>query len=270
MIEVIEDYPIQEEINAVPIWWHSIPFGNGFSSSGVKSEQQLNYEMNALHLPDLSGKTVLDIGAWDGFFSFEAEKRGAKKIVALDHYVWSLDLSPTFQYWEECKRRGVIQKDPKTIPEFWHPDTLPGKKGFNTAKHLLSSKVEPVVGDFMQMDISQLGEFDVVLYLGVLYHMENPFEAIKRVAKITREMAVIETLAMVIPLYENVPLCQFFESNEVNHDVTNWWAPNLAGLESLCRAAGFKEIKVFVGPPEQAKYRLRQITHYRAIVQVWK
>src|SRR5438105_3391027 len=83
----------QERLTAASdvIWFHSIDLGFGVVSKGVKSLETLRGELEGMQLPDLAGKTVLDVGAWDGYFSFEAAKRGAK-VVSLDHYAWALDI----------------------------------------------------------------------------------------------------------------------------------------------------------------------------------
>src|SRR5205085_2138762 len=106
-------------------------------------------------------KTVLDINTGDGFFSFEAERRGAARVVALDHYMWAMDLARHHRYWIECKERGVIPQVYHTMP-YYLPETMPGKIGFDTAKKALGSDVEPLVGDFMEMDLKALESFDVV------------------------------------------------------------------------------------------------------------
>ncbi|EQD47546.1 Methyltransferase type 11, partial [mine drainage metagenome] len=81
------DTEIAKAVNEIGFWWHSIDL-HGFITPGGKSQQVLHNEWRAMEVPDLSGKSVLDIGAWDGFFSFEAERHGAESVVALDHYVW--------------------------------------------------------------------------------------------------------------------------------------------------------------------------------------
>src|SRR5947209_4915080 len=78
--------------DSVTNWWHSVDLGYGVVTQGHKSIDQIHHEIAAFQFPDLGGKTFLDIGAWDGAFSFEAERRGARRVVALDHYVWSIDL----------------------------------------------------------------------------------------------------------------------------------------------------------------------------------
>lgn len=243
---------LEAMVKSVPFWFHSIDLGQGVITpgdhqTGAKSAAHLAEELAKLRLPDLRGKSVLDIGAWDGFYSFEAERRGARRVVALDHYVWSCDLPEHIKHWSECMARNAIPEPFHTMP-YWRPAELPGKRGFDTAHKALDSKVEAVVADFMDADLGALGAFDVVFYLGVLYHMEDPLRALKRVAAVTREVAVIETEAVLLPAYEHMAVCEFFESNELFGDVSNWWSPNLKALGGLCRAAGFKRVEVVAGP----------------------
>jgi tRNA (mo5U34)-methyltransferase len=250
-------------------WFHSIDLGDGLVTSGIKPATQLEHELAALRLPDLAGKTVLDIGAWDGYFSFAAERLGASRIVALDHYVWSLDLAAHFAYWEECRRRGVAPR-PYHEMDYWKPAELPGKRGFDLARAALGSEVEERVADFMIVDLAALGTFDVVLYLGVLYHMENPLEAMRRVFAATRELAVIETEAVVIPGQESRALFEFYPGSELAGDVSNWWAPNRTALEGLCRAAGFTRVEMLALSPSETDgsgTSASEPIHYRAVVQ---
>ena len=234
---------LRELAESVPFWWYSIDLGDDVVTPGEKPADWLAIELEALHLPDLQGRTVLDIGAWDGFMSFEAERRGASRVVALDHYVWALDLPEQQRYWLECRRLGVAPQPYHELPRLWHPETLPGKAGFDTAKAALNSNVESIVADFMEMDVESLGTFDVVLYLGVLYHVEAPIEALRRVYTVTGELAIIATQAVVVPGCEHIALWEFFGSSELNADVSNWWAPNEKALHDLCSSAGFRELE---------------------------
>src|SRR5947208_97682 len=74
------------QLVAARTWFHSIDLGDGVVTPGQKDTLS---EVGHLKLPDLTGRTVLDIGAYDGFYSFEAERRGAKRVVAADHFVWN-------------------------------------------------------------------------------------------------------------------------------------------------------------------------------------
>jgi tRNA (mo5U34)-methyltransferase len=254
---------------SVPIWFHSIDLGEGIVTNGWKSPPQLRYEIDSFRLPDLRGKTVLDINTWDGFFAFEAERRGASRVVALDYYMWAMDLPVHHNYWKECKERGIAPAAYHTMP-YYLPETMPGKIGFDTARNALQSKVQGVVGDFMAMEIEPLGTFDVVFYFGSLYHMEDPLRAMRRVAGVTKELAIIETEAAVFANLDDHALCEFFESNELNGDVSNWWAPNEKALAGLCRAAGFRRVETIVGPPLPAGEKTPPVVRYRAIAHAWK
>jgi tRNA (mo5U34)-methyltransferase len=197
--------------DAIPQWWHSIDLGEGAVSRGKKTPEFHEAELRDLRLPDLKGKTVLDIGAWDGFYSFHAEAQGAARVVALDWFTW--------------------------VGE-------PGRRGFDLAHRLRESRVEPVVGDFMTMDLETLGAFDVVLFLGVLYHLEDPLGALRRLRQVTRELAVIETHAIVTPGLEHRPMWEQYPGEELNADPSNWWGPNARAVLDACRVAGFGSAEV--------------------------
>jgi tRNA (mo5U34)-methyltransferase len=102
-------------------WYHTIDLGQGVITSG---EDKTPQRLDRLGLPgDLSGRSVLDVGAWDGFFSFEAERRGASRVVASDWYSW----------------HGVG----------W--GTGRGKAGFELAREALDSHVEDVDIDVLDL-----------------------------------------------------------------------------------------------------------------------
>jgi glycosyltransferase involved in cell wall biosynthesis/SAM-dependent methyltransferase len=235
---------LRQAVDAVPYWRHSIDLGHGVVTPGEKGGDAsfMAHELRALRLPeDLEGRTVLDIGAWDGFYSFEAERRGAARVVALDHYAWEID-----------RQDGDAR----------HPATLPGKAGFDLAHRALHSRVEPLVADFMEVDVESLGRFDLVLFLGVIYHVEDPVGAMRRVAALTGDLAVIETAAIVLEGEEDRPVWQFCRADEFDGDPTTWWVPNLRAVHDLCQAAGFSRTETVAGPPPGPG-------PYRAIVHAW-
>ncbi len=257
---------VQNLVEEVPFWWHSLDLGGGIVTSGFKSQATLAQELDSINMPrDLTDKTVLDIGGWDGFFAFEAEKRGAARVAVVDHYQWSMDLGEWWRYWQDCRARN-FPPGPYHEQPFWHPDTMPGKLGFDTARNALGSGVEEMTVDFMEADLQDIGVWDVVLYLGVLYHMEDPLRALKRVGAVTRERVIIETEAVVIPGYEHEALWRFFPGNELNHDVSNWWAPNIAALVGALQPAGFSRAEVMLGPAREQVEADGGPHHYRAIV----
>lgn len=265
---------LEEKARSVPAWFHSIDLGQGVVTPGHKTTERLAYEIDVMKLPDLRGKTVLDIGAWDGFFSFEAERRGASRVVALDHFIWAKPFAG--------------HAEPQS-------GALPHKACFDIAHTARASKVETVISDLMDADLDHLGTFDVVFFLGGLYHMEDPMAAMRRVWQVTRELAIIETEAVAIPGWEHEAVWQFFESDELANDPTIWFVPNEKALAGICRAVGFSRAEILVGAPPAvtppAKDSLkrwpslimrrraletsflepsRDILRYRAVIHAWK
>lgn len=261
---------MRKKVASVDFWWHSIDLGQGVVTPGFKRPEVLEDELAKLQLPVLNGKTVLDIGAWDGFFSFEAERRGAQRVVALDHYSWMLDLGAQQRYIAGV-RAGRIQPRPyHEVPELWKPETLPEKKGFDVAKEALDSDVQSAVRDFHEGDLTDLEAFDVVLYLGVLYRLEDPLRGLRRVAQVTAETAIIESEAVFLRDREDHAFCQFYRGAELNDDPTNWWVPNLRAFQDRCLAAGFDRAEPVTGPPPVVIDSSAPMPHYRAVVHAHK
>ncbi len=92
----------QQEMDTIP-WFHSIDLGDGVVTKGA-SEIQIAEE----HFPPVAGRTVLDIGAWDGYYSFMAERLGARRVIALDHYAWGVDIDARGEYWTKSAAQGTL------------------------------------------------------------------------------------------------------------------------------------------------------------------
>jgi len=206
-----------KEMNKIT-WWHTMLL-DGILTKG-RDESAI--KLMAIQMPqDLKEKTVIDIGAWDGFFSFEAERRGAE-VLAVDTYVWQRD-----KLWDI--------KAGKEIPHT-------GKAGFNFARKILNSKVEDK--EIEVMDLSEkIGQFDLVLCLGILYHMEDPFGMCKRMFDITKKdgMLILET--HLDSENTEYPVMSFYPNKECNNDPGTWWGPNPECVEEMLKAAGYKEVK---------------------------
>lgn len=259
-------------IQSCPEWYHSIELAPGVVTPGRAPLEIWKRTLRTLQLPDLRGKSVLDIGAYDGFFSFAVEKLGAARVVALDDHVWSTDMIAYLKEWRESQESGIALPPPRES-RHWRPEELPGRRPFDAAHSLFNSRVEPIFGNFMTMDLSELGRFDVVLFLGILYHMEEPLPAMRRVASLLAPGGFlgIETEAVEVPGAPDAAFCEFFPGRELNNDSANWWAPNAKALEGFVTAVGLREFRLLAGPPPlsgvqrmQAKLR-RERFRYRAI-----
>jgi tRNA (mo5U34)-methyltransferase len=253
----------QRLVDATTHWHHSIDLGDGIVTPGGKTAHHFYDELRRLHLPELAGKSVLDIGAWDGFYTFHAEHLGASRVVALDHYAWSIDFEKASAYTTQQRVAGQPIRAFHTLPDMWDPIGLPGKRGFDLAYQLRNSHAEVVVDDFMTMNLDALGSFDVVLFLGVSYHLEEPLRALRRLHQVTGGVAVIESEAVSFSEHGDAPLWQFVGGAQLNHDPTIFWVPTSAGLRAMCLAAGFSAAEIVSGPPSDERASL---IHYRTVV----
>ncbi len=194
-------------------WWHSIDLGQGQVTPGVHSQEELHDNFRRFVLPDdLRGKRVLDIGCWDGFYSFESERRGAE-VVAVD-----------------C----------------WRPEN------FFRAKAALGSRIEFHELSVYDVTPARLGTFDIVLFLGVLYHLRHPLLALERVCELTRETAIVESHVVDNLFPTNHPIMEFYEEDELGGQFDNWWGPNRACLSRMLRASGFARTEVLRIEPARA------------------
>jgi tRNA (mo5U34)-methyltransferase len=191
-------------------WFHTIDLGNGIVTPGQKDTPA---EAVHLHLPDLTGRTVLDVGAYDGFYSFEAERRGAPRVVAADHWAWN---------WPGSDARGNL----------------------DLAHEVLGSNVE--IRDIPVEEISAetLGSmFDVVLFLGVLYHAPDPLGYLRRVRAVTAEVAIIETVVDLLDV--PIPAVAYYQGDSMNGDASNHFGPNPPAVEAMLRDVGFSRVVSF-------------------------
>jgi hypothetical protein len=132
--EEAEAAPADSDADRLP-WFHSIDLGNGVVTKGQKPFESIRHNADLAFKDGVAGKTVLDIGAWDGAFSFEAERRGAARVLATDHYCWG------GAGWGR-------------------------KASFDFAKQALGSKVEARIIDLPDISVETVRQFDVVLFMG--------------------------------------------------------------------------------------------------------
>jgi tRNA (mo5U34)-methyltransferase len=199
-----------------------------FSGSSEPMQWWHHFEqLLALNLPDLTGKSVLDVGARDGYFSFAAERFGASRVLAIDKGNWG--------------KPG-------------------GKRSFERSRKALTSHVEDLEMDVLDLSPETVGRFDVVLFLGMLFHMRHPLLALERVASVSKELLVVETL--VDMTFLRSPAAAFYPS-ETRTEKSNWWGPNRAAVLGMLETVGFAKVVSFplkrltaahlVGLPARAK-----------------
>jgi tRNA (mo5U34)-methyltransferase len=230
-------------------WWHRIDLGNGVVTPGLSNPAA---RLKQFGIPeDLQGKTVLDIGAWDGFFSFEAERRRAKRVLATDSFCWGGDGWGT-------------------------------KAGFELARKALNSKVEDMEIDVLDISPETVGVFDLVLFLGVLYHMRHPLLALERLLSVTADHLILETGVDMLRCRRAA--MAFYPGAELNDDPTNWWGPNPAAVEAMLRTVGFREVRrvprcfslpfrvstALVGAIRNERHFLEAIRWPRMVFHAWR
>jgi tRNA (mo5U34)-methyltransferase len=187
---------------------------------------------------DLTGMTVLDIGCNGGFYSIEMKRRGATRVLGIDH---------DEQYLQQAR----------------------------FAAEVLNLEIA-----FQRMSVYELPQlherFDVVLFMGVFYHLRYPLLALDLLRQyVAKDWFVFQsmlrgsrTVAAVdedYPFYERsifdkpgFPKMHFVE-HSYSQDPTNWWIPNRACAEAVLRSAGFKiqavpEAEVFICRCDGAAY----------------
>ena len=226
---------IRDRIDALKPWFHNIEL------AGVRTAPEhflgdypnIKWRKFSDAIPaDLRGRNVLDIGCNGGFYSMEMKRRGADRVLGID-----FDDS----YLDQAR---------------------------------FAAEVTGLEIEFRKMsvyDVGALGEsFDVVLFMGVLYHLRHPLLALDLIrTHVARDLLVFQSMqrgsAAVQPVEENYPFWNtdlfdapefpkmHFIENRYADDPTNWWIPNRACVEAMLRSAGF----VIESRPEQEVYICR-------------
>jgi len=215
---------IERRVRALGPWFHNLDLG------GVRTAPEhflgdypsVKWRRFAHAIPrDLTGASVLDVGCNAGFYALEMKRRGAARVVGID---------TDERYLAQARLAAEV-------------------RGADVEWRRLSV-----------YDVAQLGaRFDLVLFLGVLYHLRHPLLALD----LLREHAVGRTLVLqtllrgddrVEPVDEDYPFAEravferasfprlCFIERAFAGDGTNWWFPNRACAEAMLRASGFRVI----------------------------
>ncbi len=214
---------LQQEIEQLGPWFHNIHLPDGTQTAPhhtLGDFPAFKWRDIAPYIPaDLSGWNVLDVGCNAGYYTIELAKRGAQ--------VLAIDIDPHY-----LKQAAWVAQQ------------------FN-----LQNQIE-----FRQMqvyDVAHLEQnFDLIWYMGVLYHLRYPLLSLDILSQKLKRLMIFQTLTMPGEAVADVPLDLDFNDREkmqqdgwpkmafIEHrlagDVTNWWAPNHAGIEAILRSCGLK------------------------------
>lgn len=214
---------IQQQVDSESYWFQKLDLGHGIVTPGWSdpSTDKLPY----YGLPaDFKGKRVLDVGCAEGFFSFEAERRGASQVVAVDSY----------------------------------PDSI---RRFNIARAALGSKVTAYLTNVYDLDPRTYGTFDVVMFFGVFYHLKHPLLALEKLLKVCSGTLLMQTATFEHGGMEEIPLVRFYphgmRSGPAGEkwDPTIFFRPNEIGVVAMLDSAGFENIEVISTYPNPNAFR---------------
>jgi tRNA (mo5U34)-methyltransferase len=193
-------------LKSVDFLWHQrVELAPGVFSPGVSDAAD---NVARANLPSVRGKSVLDVGTCNGGVLFELERMGATRVVGVDIY-----------------------------DQDWF--------GFAALRSFFCSDAEFVQTSIYGLD-SILGErFDIVMFLGVLYHLRHPLLALDALRALTKEYAVVETAIGdddVPSARSGEHMAFFYRGDEYNNDSSNWFVPTRPTLVDWCESSGFSVV----------------------------
>jgi len=114
---------------------------------------------------------------------------------------------------------------------------------------LLNSRVDYRQMDMYDLTPDRIGRFDIVLFMGVLYHLKHPLLALERVCALTTDLAAVDSFVLREEHQPGLkvdqrPIMEFYETNEFGGQTDNWVAPSLPCLLAFCRTAGFARVEL--------------------------
>jgi len=187
-------------------WRHSFKFGD----VTVKGSDKLQDWKLTVLPKDYTGRSVLDIGCADGFFSFYAKEKGASRVLAIDD--------------EPLERRSTRE----------------------LAFKLLEPEVEYRQLDLYNFDTELNERFDIIIFMGVIYHLKYPLFGLEKVVQKLKDGGTIYLESEYNILYSTFGACvaEFLKDDRLKRDPTNWWIPSIKCLKDMMEVAGLVDIKV--------------------------
>lgn len=197
------------------LWFHQIDVGHGLATPGSRD---CSRKLKTLNLPEnLKGWTVLDIGANDGFYSFECEERGASSVLATDYPHWTGD-------YEYVARDGPARKE-----------------HFEIARKLRGSRVNDKTISVYDLDSKELGTFNLVMMYGVLYHLAHPTVGLEKAIQMSDRLIIVESALHAEMPTEDIPL-MFYTPGP-----SSWWYPNAECIKAMMLLFGCEVVKIISG-----------------------
>jgi tRNA (mo5U34)-methyltransferase len=198
-------------------WWHTIPVGWDEKKTIIYTPGKVDsYNHREFGIPDdLAGKTVLDIGAWDGYFTWTCEKLGAD--------VTSIDTTR-----EDGGNWG-------------------GTRGYEFCRKILDAKARLIYPlSIYDLPDEMHNQFDLVLNFGVIYHLHNPMMALEKTFRATKPggMAIFETAYDCRNSRWGASLWSLWPDHD--EDPTNFFYPTIEGLKNALKIYGFIDCRIHV------------------------
>jgi tRNA (mo5U34)-methyltransferase len=203
-------------------WYHSIELPGGILTPGFFD---LRSAARRVPIPaSLAGMRCLDVGASDGFWSFEMERRGAAEVVSLDlddtgRSDWQDSIDPT-------QRAG---------------DRGRARRAFEIAAAALGSRVERVDASVYDLSPEHFGSFDFVFMGALLLHLRDPVLALKTVRTVVRgQLLSVDMMSVLLTALMPWRPAGFLGTSD---SAIFWWTPNMAGHRRMVRMAGFEVVR---------------------------
>lgn len=212
---------LRAEIAKHPYWFHRMDLGGGVTTPGWSNP--VRQKLRWFGLPDdLTGKRVLDIGCAEGFFSFEAERRGAREVIAVD--------------------KGEAPGD--------------NAARFKLCAEALGSQVTIRSASVYELNPEDWGTFDVVFFFGVLYHLTDQATALDHIASVTAGTLLLQTLSVESRSMRNTAIARLYPDGVMSGPIRNpvrdrsvVWVPNAKCVQGLLERSGFAHNECLPSPP---------------------
>lgn len=228
-------------------WYHTIEFPNGLITNGIYNYKPFLYYYGfPLTLKD---KSILDVGAADGFFSFEFEKRGAKEITAIDTHkfdgsIGHTDISPA-KIKNYIKKYKQYRKEKKLYAEICKAFKIKTPVRLLVAKKILKSKVKFKIDSIYNLQWWQK-KFDFVFCGDLLEHLKNPLGALENLVCVTKKLCIISLSNYLKENpFANILLPENSLTYHGNKAGGSFFHIHPKTFREMCLASGFKKVVIF-------------------------